>query len=216
LTLETPFISGKDSLYNESPLGPVTPSLLITAIGIIPDIRKTVSMNLKAADNPLYIIGVTRPELGGSEYYRLFNVLGTRVPIVDSTAMKQQMAAIAEAMDQQLIVACHDLSEGGLGVSAAEMALAGELGMTLDLSKIPNEECRRDDTLLFSETNSRFLIEVPEHVTSQFEDCFKECTYSRIGEVTTNSHLVIRGRTKTRLIDIETDVLRSAWIGGLQ
>lgn len=216
LALDTPFISGKDSLYNESPLGSVMPSLLITAIGIIPDIRKIVSMNLKAADNQLYIIGVTRPELGGSEYYRLHNVLGNRVPIVDATAMKNQMTAIAEAIDQKLIVACHDLSEGGISIAAAEMTLAGDLGITVDLSKIPNVDCNRDDTLLFSETNSRFLIEVPEHATRQFEDCFKKCVYAQIGQVTTDSHLVIHGRTKKHIIDIETSTLRSAWIGGLQ
>ena len=214
--LETPFISGKDSLYNESPLGSVMPSLLITAIGIIPDVRKIVSMNLKASGNQLYLIGVTRPELGGSEYYRLHNVLGNRVPIVDSIAMKNQMTAIAKAIDQQLIVACHDLSEGGLSIAAAEMTLAGDLGIILDLSKIPNVDCNRDDTLLFSETNSRFLIEVPENATTQFEDCFKKCVYSQIGRVTTDSHLEIHGRTKTRIIDIETSTLRSAWIGGLQ
>ncbi len=213
--LGTPFISGKDSLYNESPFGPVMPSLLITAIGIIPDVRKIVSMNLKAADNQLYLVGVTRPELGGSEYYRLHNVLGTRIPSVDSIAMKNQMKAITKAIDQQLIVACHDLSEGGLGIAAAEMTLAGDFGMTLDLSKIANVDCSRDDTLLFSETNSRFLMEVPDHATTQFEDCVKKCVYSQIGQVTSDSRLMIHGRTKTHLIDIEANKLRTAWAGGL-
>lgn len=213
--LGTPFISGKDSLYNESPFGPVMPSLLITAIGIIPDVRKIVSMNLKAADNQLYLVGVTRPELGGSEYYRLHNVLGNRIPSVDSIAMKNQMKAITKAIDQQLIVACHDLSEGGLGIAAAEMTLAGDFGMTLDLSKIANVDCSRDDTLLFSETNSRFLMEVPDHATTQFEDCVKKCVYSQIGQVTSDSRLMIHGRTKTHLIDIEATKLRTAWAGGL-
>jgi phosphoribosylformylglycinamidine synthase len=213
--LGTPFISGKDSLYNESPFGPVMPSLLITAIGIIPDVRKIVSMNLKAADNQLYLVGVTRPELGGSEYYRLHNVLGNRIPSVDSIAMKNQMKAITKAIDQQLIVACHDLSEGGLGIAAAEMTLAGDFGMTLDLSKIANVDCSRDDTLLFSETNSRFLMEVPDHATTQFEDCVKKCVYSQIGQVTSDSRLMIHGRTKTHLIDIEANKLRTAWTGGL-
>jgi phosphoribosylformylglycinamidine synthase len=213
--LGTPFISGKDSLYNESPFGPVMPSLLITAIGIIPDVRKIVSMNLKAADNQLYLVGVTRPELGGSEYYRLHNVLGNRIPSVDSSAMKNQIKAITKAIDQQLIVACHDLSEGGLGIAAAEMTLAGDFGMTLDLSKIANVDCSRDDTLLFSETNSRFLMEVPDHATTQFEDCVKKCVYSQIGQVTSDSRLMIHGRTQTHLIDIEASKLRTAWAGGL-
>ncbi len=78
--LRTPFISGKDSLYNESPLGPVTPTLLITAIGVIPNIQSTVSMDLKAPGNALYIIGETYNELGGSEYYKQKGFLGATVP----------------------------------------------------------------------------------------------------------------------------------------
>ncbi len=211
---KTPFISGKDSLYNESPLGPVTPSLLITAIGIIPDIRKVVSINLKSADNHLYIIGITRPELGGSEYYRLQNILGRRIPVVETTAMNNQMIAIADAIDQQLIAACHDLSEGGLSVAAAEMAITGDLGIEIDLSKVPEVDCKRDDTLLFSETNSRFLIEVPEQAQVQFEKCFKKCIFARIGHITNHPHVIIHGRGERYIVDISTDTLRSAWRGG--
>ena len=71
MAFKTPFISGKDSLYNESPMGPVTPTLLITAVGIIPNIQLVTSMDLKAPGNLLYIIGETFNELGGSEYYKL-------------------------------------------------------------------------------------------------------------------------------------------------
>ena len=87
-TFKTPFISGKDSLYNESPLGPVTPTLLITAVGVVPDIRATVSMDLKAPGNLLYIVGKTYTELGGSEYYKLKGFLGKSVPKV--TRPKQE------------------------------------------------------------------------------------------------------------------------------
>ena len=82
VAFKAPFISGKDSLYNESPLGPVTPTLLITAVGVIPNIQSTVSMELKAPGNLLYIIGETFNELGGSEYYKLKGFLGANVPKV--------------------------------------------------------------------------------------------------------------------------------------
>ena len=82
VAFKAPFISGKDSLYNESPLGPVTPTLLITAVGVIPNIQSTISMDLKAPGNLLYIIGETFNELGGSEYYKLKGYLGASVPKV--------------------------------------------------------------------------------------------------------------------------------------
>ena len=108
---QTPFISGKDSLYNESPMGPVTPTLLITAIGVTPDIRKTVSMELKQPGNRIYIVGKTYPELGGSHYYQNRGYLGNTVPEVRIEQAKQTMDLITEAIDKGYLRACHDLSE---------------------------------------------------------------------------------------------------------
>jgi phosphoribosylformylglycinamidine synthase len=115
---ETPFISGKDSLYNESPFGPVTPTLLITAVGIVPDIRSAVTMEFKAAGNLLYIAGATYPELGGSEYYKLHGFLGKSVPKVRLTQANKTFKAVKKAIGAGLIKSCHDLSEGGLAVAA--------------------------------------------------------------------------------------------------
>ncbi|MCK4439783.1 phosphoribosylformylglycinamidine synthase subunit PurL, partial [Candidatus Bathyarchaeota archaeon] len=133
----TPFISGKDSLYNESPLGPITPTLLITALGIVPDIRSAVSMDVKAPKNIIYIVGQTFKELGGSEYYKLKGFLGNTVPKVRPNRAIKTFKAITEAIDLGLVKACHDLSEGGLAVAAAEIAFAGGHGMELDLQKVP-------------------------------------------------------------------------------
>ncbi len=154
----TPFISGKDSLYNESPLGPVTPTLLITAVGVIPNLQSTTSMDLKAPGNLLYIIGETFNELGGSEYYKIKGYLGANVPKVKGAKAKRTFKAVTKAIDSGLVKSCHDLSEGGLAVAAAEMAFAGGYGLDLDLSKVPGKELERNDFVLFSESNSRFLI----------------------------------------------------------
>ncbi len=124
---KAPFISGKDSLYNESPLGPVTPTLLITAVGIVSDIRSAVSMDLKAPGNLLYIVGKTYPELGGSEYYKLKGYLGKSVPKVRATKARKTFKALTKAIEKGLVKSCHDLSEGGLAVAASEMALASSL-----------------------------------------------------------------------------------------
>jgi phosphoribosylformylglycinamidine synthase len=131
VAFKAPFISGKDSLYNESPLGPVTPTLLITAVGVIPNIQSTISMDLKAPNNLIYIIGQTHNELGGSEYYKLKGHLGASVPKVRGAKAKRTFKAVTKAIDEGLVKSCHDLSEGGLAVAAAEMAFAGDCGLEL-------------------------------------------------------------------------------------
>ena len=100
VAFKAPFISGKDSLYNESPLGPVTPTLLITAVGVIPNIQSTISMDLKAPGNLLYIIGETFNELGGSEYYKLKGYLGASVPKVRGAKAKRTFKAVTKAIDE--------------------------------------------------------------------------------------------------------------------
>jgi phosphoribosylformylglycinamidine synthase II len=207
---KAPFISGKDSLYNESPLGPVTPTLLITALGIIPDIRATVSMDVKAPDNPLYILGETFKELGGSEYYKLKGHVGKTVPKVRAAQAKKVFKIVTKAIDLGLVEACHDLSEGGLAVTAAEMALAGGYGVELDLRKVPNKTLNRNDFVLFSESNSRFLVEVPEKAKKDFETVMKGKVCAKIGRVTKNPKLTIHGLDGTVVVDASlTDLCRS-------
>ena len=193
VAFKAPFISGKDSLYNESPLGPVTPTLLITAVGVIPNIQSTISMDLKAPGNLLYIIGETFNELGGSEYYKLKGYLGASVPKVKGAKAKRTFKAVTKAIDEGLVKSCHDLSEGGLAVAAAEMAFAGGYGLELDLCKVPGKELARNDFVLFSESNSRFLIEVAEADREDFEDLMKGKNCALIGKVTKEQKLLVTG-----------------------
>jgi phosphoribosylformylglycinamidine synthase len=205
-----PFISGKDSLYNESPLGPVTPTLLITAIGVVPDIRSIVSMDVKAPGNLLYIVGNTYRELGGSEYYKLKGFLGKTVPKVRAVQARKTYYALTKAIGAGAVKACHDLSEGGLAVAAAEMALAGSYGAELDLRKVPAEPLKRDDFPLFSESNSRFLVEVAEKDREAFETLMKgKC--AEIGKVTKNSRLAILGLRGSVIVDASIADLRASW-----
>jgi phosphoribosylformylglycinamidine synthase len=208
---KTPFISGKDSLYNESPLGPVTPTLLITALGIIPDIRLTVSMDLKAPSNLLYIVGETFQELGGSEYYKLRGQLGATVPKVRGAQARKTFRAVTKAIDSGFVRACHDLSEGGLAVTTAEMALAGGYGMELELKKVPCKALNRNDFTLFSESNSRFLIEVPAKTKEDFENLMKGKICAEIGKVTKNPRLVVHGLDGTVVADAALTDLRRSW-----
>jgi len=207
----TPFISGKDSLYNESPLGPVTPTLLITAMGIVPDIRLTVSMDLKASGNLLYILGDTYPELGGSEYYKFKGFLGKSVPKLHATKARKTYYNLTKAMGEGIIKSCHDPSEGGLAVAAAEMAFAGGYGLALDLRSVPNKLVTRDDFLLFSESNSRFLIEVAEKDRLAFEDLMRNKACAKIGKVTKDEKLLIRGLDGKVVVDAGLAELRHSW-----
>ncbi|MDP7207166.1 MAG: AIR synthase-related protein [Candidatus Bathyarchaeota archaeon] len=206
----TPFVSGKDSLYNESPLGPVTPTLLITALGIVPDIRKAVTMDLKEAGNALYIIGTTKPELGGSEYYALHGKLGASVPKLEPKKNIIAYARLNEAMDRGIVRACHDLSEGGLGVSAAEMAFTGDLGIDIDLSKVPLSKDMRDDFALYSESNGRLLVEVPEKDCGEFESIMNDSVFARIGNVKEEKTLRLAKKGEP-IIELPLKTLIRAW-----
>ncbi|KYH42310.1 MAG: phosphoribosylformylglycinamidine synthase II, partial [Candidatus Bathyarchaeota archaeon B63] len=207
-----PFISGKDSLYNESPLGPVTPTLLITAVGIIPDIRMAVTMDLKAPGNPVYILGRTRRELGGSEYYWLRGYLGMSVPKVRLGEARRTMNRLRRAIDRGYVEACHDLSEGGLGVAAAEMAFSGGIGLEVNLGMVPvSEGLRRSDYILFSESNSRFLVEVPKARMEDFEETMRGAVYSLIGWTKKEESLTVYSPDGRRIIDVSLDLMMDAW-----
>jgi phosphoribosylformylglycinamidine synthase len=206
----TPFISGKDSLYNESPLGPVTPTLLITALGIVPDLRKAVTMDLKQAGNALYIIGETKPELGGSEYYHLHGELGSSVPRLDADSNIEAYRRLTDAMDSGYARACHDLSEGGLGVAAAEMAFTGGLGIELDVALVPVSEEMRDDFVLFSESNGRLLVEVRKEDVVAFEEAMAGSIFTKVGSVVSEDVFVLRNGCTT-LIELPLVELIEAW-----
>ncbi|MEM3745293.1 MAG: phosphoribosylformylglycinamidine synthase subunit PurL [Candidatus Bathyarchaeia archaeon] len=208
----TPFISGKDSLYNESPLGPVTPTLLITAVGVTPDVRRIVTMDLKEPGNLLYIVGCTYAELGGSEYYRLMGFLGKTVPKVRLREARRSMRAISRAISGGYVRACHDLSEGGLAVAAAEMAFAGGLGLEISLKNVPRgNNVYRSDHVLFSESNSRFLVEVPEKCRDRFEASVRGAAYALIGRVKSDKSFVIYGLDGRRVVETDIDALLNAW-----
>ena len=215
IAYKTPFISGKDSLYNESPLGPVTPTLLVTALGIVPDVRLAVSMDSKSPGDSIYIAGETFNELGGSEYYRLKGFLGKTVPKVRKNQAKKVYRTLTKAIDLGLVKACHDLSEGGLAVAAAEMAFAGGHGVEMDLVDVPARNSNRNDFILFSESNSRFLLEVSQKARKDFEALMKGTAFSQIGRVTKSASLCVRGLSGKTIIDASLGDLFRSWKGTL-
>ncbi len=212
---ETPFISGKDSLYNEyiTDKGKriaIPSTLLISAIGIIPDVRKAISMDVKEIGNPVYIIGETKDELGGSHYYMIHGFKGNRVPSVDLKKAKKSFDALIKAMDKGFVKACHDCSEGGIGVTASEMAFAGNLGMAIHLDRVPTS-LNRNDKILFSESNSRFLVEVDKGKQKEFEKIMEGNSFARIGEVTEVKRLVIIGLKGNPIVEEDINELKKVW-----
>ncbi len=212
----TPFISGKDSFYNEFSDGERTiaipPTLLISAICVMDDVRKAVSMDVKAPGNSIYVVGRTRDELGGSRYYRMLGYVGRNAPTVDAAAGSGTMNRLHEAISRGLVAACHDCSEGGLAVAAAEMAFAGGYGIALELDAVPRDpEADRDDTVLFSESNTRFVVEVPGGRETDFEAQMEGSAFGRAGTVTGEDRFLVRGLGGDEIVDSELSTLKEAW-----
>ncbi|MGH7145469.1 MAG: phosphoribosylformylglycinamidine synthase subunit PurL [Planctomycetota bacterium] len=187
----TPFISGKDSLNNEFRHGEETicipHTLLISALGVIDDVRKCVTMDLKGVGNHLYQVGATRDELGGSHYLRVTGGRSARVPRLDLKQAPRTMQAMTAAIDRELCLSVHDLSEGGLAVAATEMAFAGDVGIHLNLAQAPYAGPADEHGImrLFSESNSRFLVEVAPENEAAFTALMAErqVPCGQVGEV---------------------------------
>ncbi|MCZ6677201.1 MAG: phosphoribosylformylglycinamidine synthase subunit PurL, partial [Candidatus Poribacteria bacterium] len=214
----TPFISGKDSLYNEyrdTTTGEqltIPPTLLISAICVMPDVSKAVSMDAKAPGNLIYVVGKTYPELGASHYYAIHGFIGNRVPIVRPDEGKRTMNALSRAIDQGLLRSCHDCSEGGIGVAAAEMAFAGGFGMHLSLKNVPHDgTITADDVLLFSESNSRFIVELAPDKREAFEQRMTGVSIGWIGTVIESGSFVVNGIDGASVMRTTIDQLKEKW-----
>ncbi|HIH09417.1 MAG TPA: phosphoribosylformylglycinamidine synthase subunit PurL [Candidatus Diapherotrites archaeon] len=222
-----PFISGKDSLYNEFILGKekvsIPGTLLISALGIIEDSRKKVSMPFKREGNAVFIVGETFSELGGSHYAKLSGTEKAagkgagRVPKVNFKKAKGIFSKISALMrsqsaEEKIIVSCHDCSEGGIAVALAEMAFAGMNGAEIFLEKIPlGEKIARNDFVLFSESNSRFIVEVEAKQKEKFLKAMKGCAAAEIGHVLSGKSLVVNGLEGKKIIGEPLDDLKRAW-----
>jgi phosphoribosylformylglycinamidine synthase len=220
----TPFISGKDSLNNEFTDGEtgqqvaIPPSLLISALGIVPDVRQTCTMDLKAAGDLVYLVGETRKELGGSFYYRLHGLVGNSVPGI-AQAGPATARALHRAIGAGLVRACHDCSEGGLAVALGEMALAGGLGLEVALADIPvaDDHGREPDWLLFSESNGRYVVEVPPEAAAAFEVQMSQVPCARIGRVVETPSLTVANcQGHETLFSLPLATIKEAWRGHLQ
>ena len=170
-------------------------------------------MDLKSAGNLLYVVGETRAELGASLYHRLHDGMGNSIPAPVPDAI-ETMRALHRAIRDGLVRACHDTSEGGLIVAAAEMAMAGRLGLDLDLVDLPRTpDVDADDVALFSESSGRFLVEVASDDVAAFEGALAGRPVARLGRVTGDGALRVRGLQGDMVIECPIDDLLRAWQG---
>lgn len=159
--MEIPVVGGKVSFYNETVKGPIKPSPVIGTLGLI-ETESFITRMAPSAHDSIFVVGYTRPELGGSEYFEDFHkVTGGVVPSVDLKSDKLNRIAVLNLIKSGLVTCAHDCSKGGIAISLAEMAIAGSIGLKIDLDTVPNS-CNRIDELLFSETHSRYLIATKE------------------------------------------------------
>jgi phosphoribosylformylglycinamidine synthase II len=213
LAFGAPFISGKDSLNNEYRSADrhivIPPTLLISAMGFVPDVRRCVTMDLKEPDNDLYLIGTTRNEMGGSYFNLIRAIEGGAVPHVNRMQAPNIFRALHAAISAALVRSCHDLSEGGLAVAAAEMAFAGNIGADLtDAGKI---EAESDAIRFFSESATRFLTEVKPENAAAFEKQFNDLPLLKVGKTVRETRLRIAGANGEWLVWANLSDLKEAW-----
>ncbi len=217
LAYGTPFISGKDSLNNEFQTESgqtiaIPPTLLISVISVIDDPAKCVTADAKEPGNYLFLLGRTRSELGGSHYLLVEGLAsGTDVPPVDLETNLKVMAAIQQAIQAGTVRSCHDLSEGGLAVAAAEMAFAGELGVEIDLVAVPAQRSVSEAARLFAESAGRFLVEVAPEKYDAFLRIVKDCPFGELGRVTDSGRIVVKNAGGANVIDLPADQAKAAW-----
>ena len=224
----TPLVSGKDSMKNDSTMGgvkiSVPPTLLVSAIGQIDDASEAVTLDLKQAGDAVYVLGVTRDETGGSEYFRYLGdrdgargapgepapFVGNRVPTVDAVQTLPLYRALETAMASGLVRSAATPAKGGLALAIARTAMAGELGVALDLDTVPDLAALPPDVALFSESNGRFVVSVAPEDVDAFEEIFSGLACRRAGAVTSDARvrLTLAGRVR---VDCAVSELKTAY-----
>ncbi|MBI1336654.1 MAG: phosphoribosylformylglycinamidine synthase [Phycisphaera sp.] len=219
LAYRTPFVSGKDSLSNQfttedGKLITIPPTMLITALGIVPDITRCVTMDAKQAGNLLFVIGNTTAAMGGSHHHMRLGPHGDpRIPRVDLRQGPLNARAVASLISRGLVRSAHDCSDGGLLVAAAEMAFAGGVGLDMDLAALPGSESLDPVTACFAETPSRYLLEIaPASLDATLRILRDQrIPFGQVGTFARHDRLTLRPPDGGQLLDAKLTALRETW-----
>ena len=221
-----PCISGKDSVKNDSTRGgrkiSIPPTVLFSTIGRMDDVRKVVTMDMKVAGDLVYVIGLTRRELGASAFFRLLaqrqntpTHVGGAVPGLDIPLALNIYHAMNKATDKGLLRSAHTPTRGGLAVAFALSAMGGDFGVEVELGKVPAELGLTNDELLFSESNSRFVVTIAPENSGALETLFRDLPCVCVGKVTADKVLSVKGLRGKTLLTAKTASLRKAFKGTL-
>ncbi|MCX6815068.1 MAG: AIR synthase-related protein [Candidatus Aenigmarchaeota archaeon] len=220
LKFKVPSISGKDSMSmddkdvkdrqgNTRRLS-AQPTLQFMVGSKVPDILNSVTMDVKNPGDIVYVLGTTKDELGGSEFYRMQGAYGLNIPKVAAGKSLSLYKRLHRAMQQNLVNSCHGCYDGGLAVSAAQSAFAGGYGMDIDLGKIPMKGVSSDDRTLFSQSQGRFVVTVSPEDVESFEKTMKgEC--ARVGNVRNDDYFRVKGLNGRYIIKEDIGELKHAW-----
>ncbi len=209
-----PCISGKDSMKNDYGQGQdkisIPPTLLFSLIAKVDDVRKCITMDVKRGGDLVYVLGVTRREMGGSEFLAMLGQVGNSVPKVRVKSAKLLYMSVHKAIQKGLLASCHDCSDGGLAVAMAEASFAGGLGMKIQLEKIPVEGNLEPAVILYAESQSRFVATVSPRRRKAFEKIMKGHVLACVGAVTDGEDFIITHGEKI-LIRENIKILKKAW-----
>jgi phosphoribosylformylglycinamidine synthase len=215
-----PLLSGKDSMYIDGNLkGPFgerhkisgLPTLMFTVCSVIEDIARCVTMDAKFPGDLVYVLGETKNELGGSEYYQMMGSIGLNVPQVNAKEVWPGYLALYKAIQEGLVSSCHAVSRGGLAVHLAMVAMAGELGMEINLNSIPRASGLTVSQTLYSESCGRFIITVPPGKKEMFEEFFAGIKMAHMGIVSESPRFCVRDGREEAIIEEDTSTLKNSW-----
>ena len=221
----TPFISGKDSMFNDfkgfdengKPVKiSVPPTLLVSSIAVMDDVRKAVSLDAKMPGDFVYVLGENAEELGGSEYFAMMGeqlrgqrFIGNNVPDVRLVGNKRLYDKFSQALNQGLVASSQSVHRGGLGVALAKTAMGGRLGMEVSLGEL-RDIGMREDFALYSESQGRLVVTVNPDYASEFENVMKGERVARIGTVRSDDRFIIDGRREKAVVETSVgDMLHS-------
>lgn len=211
----TPLISGKDSMFNDfkgydekgnQVAISIPPTLLITSIGVMDNVRKSISPEFKNTGDIIYILGETKDELGASEYYKILakenknHAIGSRVPIVDLETNRRTYRALESAIEAELVNSSISLTSGGLAVALTKACIGGLIGADISLKSLPGVFSSKE-TALFSESQGRILISVSQKKSSKFEKMMYDIPHKKIGKIVDNNKLIIRDENDKKIIE---------------
>jgi phosphoribosylformylglycinamidine synthase len=188
------------------------PTLLFTASSVIKDITKCITMEAKVPGDLVYVLGETRNELGGSEYYQRMGKVGLHVPKVDAEETRPIYRSLHRAMEEGLIASAHAVTRGGLAVHLALVAMGGELGMEIDLGKVPGADSLSPARVLYSESAGRLIVTVDPGKKDTFEILFRGMKAACAGFITDKSSFSVYDRKKRLIIGEDIHELKQSWM----